>query len=85
MQNVMKGIPRGKLLEKFQSEDRNFSKSLPLEAVDLHGSMRGNIRGKIVFSRQIFDALLGAGWNLNESDYIILVDPEKEPALAQRR
>ena len=68
MQNVMKGIPRGKLLEKFRSQ---------------HGFMRGNIRGKIVFSRQIFDALLGAGWNLNGSDYIILVDPEKEPALAQ--
>ena len=39
--------------------------------------------GKAIFVRQTFEALLNAGLNLNVSDYII-VDPEKEPALARR-
>ena len=45
-------------------------------------SILGAKDGKTMLVRRVFEALLEAGFNLNESDCII-VDPEKEPALAR--
>lgn len=52
-----------------------FSETITVLGTKKHGA-------KPIFARRIFDALLEAGLNLNARDYII-VDPEKEPALAR--
>ena len=58
LQDVIKGIPRSRLLGKY------------------------SFKASAIFARQSFETLLGAGLQLDASDYII-VDPEKEPALAR--
>ena len=58
LQDVIKGIPRSRLLGKY------------------------SFKASTIFARQSFETLLGAGLQLDASDYII-VDPEKEPALTR--
>ena len=69
-------------LIKSSSKLQDVIKSIPrssfLEEVGPHGP------GKAIFARQVFELLLEAGLNLDASDYVI-VDPEKEPALARGR
>ena len=52
--------------------------------IERHSHLFGADAGKTVFARQVFESLLEVGLQLNATDYII-VDPEKEPALARRQ